>query len=170
MTTFQISKFFVELFEIKQNNMKSIDFLNHLRKKHPNLVIQGISSKYILSKSHAKKIIKISIEANNSNNLLSKNLETDILMRFACTTQISKAITKAGIKLKLAFIIVAVGKKFSVKKLYPELKPYLNSKTISSNNSNFLKNQFKISKKQIDSIYSTEPLEDLLAEKAAVLL
>ena len=170
MTTFQISKFFVELFEIKQNNMKSIDFLNHLRKKHPDLVIQGISSKYILSKSHAKKIIKISIEANNSNNLLSKNLETDILMRFACTTQISKAIAKVGIKLKLAFIIVAVGKKFSVKKLYPELKLYLNSKTISSNNSNFLKNQFKISKKQIDSIYSTKPLEDLLAEKAAVLL
>ena len=39
----------------------------------------------------------------------------------------------------------------------------------SKNNSSFLKKQFKITKKQIDSVYSDSPLEDILAEKAAIL-
>ena len=102
--------------------------------------------------------------------MLSKKLETDILMRFACTTQISQAIIIAGLKSKQSSIIIALGKRSSLKKLHSELKPYLNSKTFSKNNSQFLKKQFKISKKQIDSIYSKNPLEDLLVEKAVVLL
>lgn len=168
-TIFPISKFFVELFEIKPNKIQNIDFLTDLRKKYPDLTIQGIFAKYVLSKSHAKKIIKISFEAQNNHIMLSKKLETDILMRFACTTQISKAIETAGLKPKQSSIIVALGKRSSLIKLHSELKPFLNSKTISKNNSQFLKKQFKISKKQIDSIYSKNPLEDLLVDKAAVL-
>lgn len=168
-TVFPISKFFVELFEIKPNKIQNIDFLTDLRKKHPDLVIQGIFSKYVLSKSHVKKILKISLEAKNNHNLLSKKIETDILMRFACTTQISEAIKIAGLKPKQSSIIIALGNKTSLKKLHEKLKPYLNSKTISKNNSQFLKKQFKISKKQIDAIYSKNPLEDLVVEKAAVL-
>lgn len=168
-TIFPISKSFVELYEIKPNKIKNIDFLTDLRKKYPDLAIQGIFSKYVLSKSHAKKILKLSLEAKNNQNMLSKKLETDILMRFACTTQISEAIKTAGLKPKESSIIVALGKKSSLKKLHLELKPLLNQKTISKNNSQFLKKQFKISKKQLDSVYSKSPLEDILVEKAAVL-
>ncbi len=168
-TVFQISKFYVELFEIKPNKIQNIDFLINLRKKYPDLTIQGIFAKYVLSKSHAKKILKISLEAKNNQNLLSKKLDTDILLRFACTTQISHAIETSGLKPKQSSIIIALGKKSSLKKLHSELKPYLNPKTISKNNSQFLKKKFKISKKQIDSTYSKNPLEDLLVEKAAVL-
>ena len=168
-TVFPISKSFVELYEIKPNKIKNIDFLTDLRKKYPDLAIQGIFAKYVLSKSHVKKILRISLEAQNNQNMLSKRLETDILLRFACTTQISKAIKTAGLKPKQGSIIIALGKKTSLKKLHSELKPLLNSKTISKNNSSFLKKQFNISKKQIDSVYSKNPLEDLLVEKAAVL-
>jgi len=169
-TTFQISKSFVELLHIKLNKTNSVDFLNYLRKKYPNLIIQCVSLKYILSKSHAEKIIKISIKAKNTNNMLSKKLETDILMRFACTPQISKAISRVGIKSKQSFILIAIGKKFNLKKLSSELKPHINSKNLSTNNSAFLKKQFRISKKHIDSVYSNKPLEDLLTEKATILL
>jgi tRNA threonylcarbamoyladenosine modification (KEOPS) complex Cgi121 subunit/molybdopterin converting factor small subunit len=168
-TIFSISKFFIELLEIKPNKIQNIDFLTDLRKKYSDLIIQGISSKYILSKSHAKKILKISLEAKSTQNMLSKKLETDILMRFACTTQISQAIKTAGLKPNQSSIVVALGKKSSLEKLKSDLKPYLNSKTSLKNNSQFLKKQFNISKKQIDSIYSKNPLEDLLVEKAAVL-
>jgi len=167
---FQVSKSFVELLHIELHKTNSVDFLNYLRKKYPNLIIQGVSSKYILSKSHAEKIIKISIEAKNTNNMLSKKLETDILMRFACTPQISKAISRVGIKSKQSFILIIIGKKLNLKKLYPELKPYINSKNLSTNNLAFLKKQFRISKKQMDSVYSIKPLEDLLTEKATTLL
>ena len=91
-------------------------------------------------------------------------------MRFACTTQIIRAIKTAGLKPQQSSIIIAFGKKSSLKKIQLELKPLLNSKTISQNNSNFLKKQFKISKKHLDSIESKNPLEDLLVEKAAVLV
>lgn len=168
-TTFLISKVFVELLEIKPNKIKNVDFLTDLRKKYCDLILQGILSKYVLNRTHAKKIIKISFKAKDSNNLLSQKLETDILMRFACTTQISQAIERAGLKPNQSSIIIAIGKKPSLKKLRVELKPYLKSKTLSKNNSQFLKKQFKISTKQINSVYSQNPLEDLLAEKAAVL-
>ena len=168
-TIFPISKFFIELFEIKANTIPDIDFLTTLRNKYSDLTIQGIFAKFVLSKSHVKKIINISLEAQNNHNMLSHKLETDILMRFACTTQISQAIERAGLKPNQSSIIIALGKKSSLKKLRSELKPYLNSKTLSQNNSQFLKKQFKISTKQLNSVYSKTPLEDTLVEKSAVL-
>ncbi len=101
--------------------------------------------------------------------MLSKKLEIDILMIFACTTQISKAIKTAGIKPRKNFLIMALGGKSILNMLNFELIPHLNSKIISTNNSAFIKKQFKISKKQIDSVASSSPLEDILAEKAAIL-
>ena len=166
---FQIANYSVEVFEIKPNKIKNIDFLTDLRKTYPDLIIQGIFAKYVLSKSHIKKILQISLESKKNQNMLSKKLETDILMRFACTTQILKAIKDAGLKPKQGSVIIALGKKISLKKLESELKPLLNSKNISQNNSPFLKKQFKISKKHLDSIDSKNPLEDLLVEKATVL-
>lgn len=168
-TIFPISKFFVELFEIKPNKIQNIDFLTNLRNKYSDLIIQAIFAKYILSKYHVKKIIKISLEAQKNHNMLSQKLETDILMRFASTTQISQAIERVGLKPNQNSIIIALGKKSSLKKLRSELKPYLNSKTLSQNNSQFLKKQFKISTKQLNSVYSKNPLEDILVEKSAVL-
>lgn len=167
--TITISKFFVDMLEVRSNKIPNVDFLTDLRKKYPDLTIQGIFAKYILSKSHVKKIIKISLEAKNNHNMLSQKLETDILMRFACTTQISKAIKRAGLKPNQNSIIITMGSKSSLKKLRSELKPYLNSKTLSRNNSQFLKKQFKISTKQMNCVYSKNPLEDLLVERAAVL-
>ncbi|MFQ5476251.1 MAG: KEOPS complex subunit Cgi121 [Nitrosopumilus sp.] len=40
----------------------------------------------------------------------------------------------------------------------------------SKNNNLFLKKHFKITKKQLDSTYSKNSLEDILVEKAAILL
>jgi len=166
---FQISKSIIELIEIKSRARLDVNFLIDLRKKFSNLIIQGVDSRFILSKLHAKKIIKISLEAKKNQNMLSKKLEIDILMRFACTTQISEAMKTAGMKPRKNFILVVLGNKLNLNKLYSELSPYLDSKTISTNNSIFMKKQFNISKKQIDSTSSVYPLEDLLVEKAAVL-
>jgi len=169
-TQFQINKMLIEIFEINSKSRLNVDLLDNLRKKFPNLILQGIETRFVLSKSHAKKIIQISLEAKKNQIMLSKKIETDILMRFACTTQISKAIKTVGIKTRKNFLIMALGNKSYLNKLHSELIPHLNSKIISTNNSDFIKKQFKISKKQIDSVASSYPLEDILAEKAAILL
>lgn len=165
---FNIITSHVELFEIKVNQKLDINFLDELRRKFP-LVIQAISAKYVIGKSHAEKIIAISQMAQRNKTLLSKKIEIDILLRFAGTTQIVDALERVGIKKGNSFILIAIGKKNLIEKLYKEIKPLLDTTPLSQNNQNFLRQKFNITKKQIDSITSKSPLEDLLSEKAAIL-
>ena len=146
-----------------------IDFLDDLRKKYPDLVIQGIRPCFILGPNHVKKIIAISMAAQKDGIMLSNKIETDILMRFACTKQISVAIQKVGLQRKKDFVLIITGKKQSLNKLFYEVRDHLKSNLISIKNSTFLKKEFMISKKQLETVISKTPLEDLLAEKAAVL-
>ena len=159
----------VELMNIKNNLSYPTNFLEGLRQKYPDLIIQGINSRYVLNMDHAKKIIAISLAAKKADTMLSNKLETDILMRFACTRQISDAIRKAGLQQKQDFVLVAIGKKSSLDKLFAELNRFLKLHLLSNTNSAFLKKEFSISKKQIHAVISSSPLEDLLAERAAVL-
>ena len=102
--------------------------------------------------------------------MLSKKIETDILLRFAATTQISEAIKIVGRKMNTDFLIIAIGKKSSLSRLYAELKPFLNPKPLSRNNQPFLKRQFNVSKNQLLVVQSKDSLEDIIVEKAAVLV
>lgn len=167
---FKISSDTVELFEIKKNIKLNMNFLDDLRKKFPKLIIQAISSNYILSKSHAQKIISISQIARKSNNLLSKKIETDILLRFAGTTQINDAIKRVGIMPENNFTLITIGSKTSINRFFLENKPILSKISFAKKNEYFLKKKFNITNKQLDSIISKSPLEDLLTEKAAILI
>ncbi len=167
---FKISNSYVELFDIKVNRKLDINFLDKTRKKFPDLVIQAISSNYILSKSHAEKIISISHLAKENHTLISKKIATDILLRFAGTTQIQDAIESVGIKNGNGFVIVAIGKQSVINKLFNFLNPYLSNNPLSKNNQLFLRKKFDITKTHLDSVLSKNPLEDLLVEKATILI
>ena len=166
---FSIMNSNVEIFDMVINRELDIEFLNKLREKYPYLTIQAINSRFILDVNHVKKILALSLYAKKNKTLLSKKIETDILLRFACTTQISYAIKVAGRKPKNDFVIVAIGKKLTLDKLNSDLISHLNPRPLSKNNHSFLKKQFKISKKQMSALLSSDPLEDILVEKAAVL-
>lgn len=166
---YKISSKQIQIIQIKGQKTIDVTFLDNLRKKFPKLQLQAVSSQFVLNNSHLKKILSLSIESEKKNILISKKLETDILMRFALTKQISAAISSAGIKTKTDFILIAIGNKKNLDSLYEELSS-ITIPLFSKNNDKFLKNCFKISKKQIDSVYSKNPLEDILVEKAAILL
>ena len=102
--------------------------------------------------------------------MLSKKIETDILLRFATTTQISEAIKTAGRKMNMDFLIIAIGKKSSLNRLHSELKPFLTPKPLSRNNQQFLKKQCNVSKNQLSDVQSKDSLTDVIVEKAAVLV
>ena len=157
----------VELIHIKSKHGLDESFLDSLRKKYPKLIIQAISSKFILNSNHAKKIIMLSLDSKKNNTLLSNKIETDMLMRFACTTQISDAISKAGINPNTLFTIISIGHKSIQDKLYKELEHFLSKSKINAES--FLKKEFKISKKHLNAVSSKTPLEDILVEKSAVL-
>lgn len=156
-------------FELRGNKTIDVPFLDDLRKEFSKVKIQAISSKFILNPYHLKKIISISLQSEKEQILLANKLETDILMRFASTNQITEAIKQAGIKPKSNIVLIAIGKKSDLDKIYKKLSPFTNE-IFSKDNTSFLKKHFNISKKQIDSVSSKSPLEDILIEKAAVLL
>ena len=159
----------IQIVEIKGSKETDVSFLDDLRKDFPKIKFQAISSKFILNSYHLKKILSISTTSEKEDILLSNRLETDILMRFAATKQIADAIISVGIKPKNNFILIAIGNKPILDKLYQKLNPFV-IEIFSKDNSSFLKKHFKITKKQLDSIYSKTPLEDLLIEKGAILV
>jgi len=159
----------IQIVEIKGNKKIDVSFLDNLRKEFPKIKLQAISSNFILNSYHLKKVLSISVNSEKENILLSNKLETDILMRFAATKQIAEAITLVGIKPKNNFILIAIGNKTMLDKLYRKLTPII-IEIFSKDNSSFLKKHFKITKKQLDSISSKTPLEDLLIEKGAILI
>jgi tRNA threonylcarbamoyladenosine modification (KEOPS) complex Cgi121 subunit/molybdopterin converting factor small subunit len=164
-----IGKKLIQIVEIKGNKQIGVSFLDDLRQEFPKIKLQAISSNFVLNSYHIKKILSISINSEKENILLSNKLETDMLMRFAATKQIADAITSVGIKPKNNFILIAVGNKTILDKLYQKLTPLI-IEIFSKDNSSFLKKHFKITKKQLDSISSKNPLEDLLIEKGAILI
>ena len=166
---FSLMKNMVELVRLKKTPEDPIRFIESLRARYPNLVIQGIRAPYVLNVGHAKKIIAISLSAQKADTLLSNKIETDILMRFACTRQISDAISKVGVKNNADSILIMIGKKSRIDKLFEEIEDLLVSDVFSKDSSGLIKKEFGITKKQLDCVFSKTPLEDLLAEKSAIL-
>ncbi|MGI0065516.1 MAG: KEOPS complex subunit Cgi121, partial [Nitrosotalea sp.] len=124
---------------------------------------------YVLNVGHVKKTIAISLSAKKADTLLSNKIETDILMRFACTRQIGDAISKIGIKTDTSTMLVILGKKPLLEKLFHEIEDLLESNVFSKDNSKFIQKEFKITQKELDCVISKTPLEDLLAESSATL-
>jgi len=165
---FKIYNTWIEIFNVTYGVGKNYGFLDSARKKFPDLIMEGVSSRCILSITHAKKIIGLSLSAKKHNTLLSKKLQTDILLRFAATTQISEAIKTVGIEGYDDFTIIAIGTKSSLNGLGGFLATHMISVDYKKN-SRSLQKQFKISKKHLDTVDSKTPLEDLMVEKAAIL-
>ena len=166
--TFTIKNNQIRLFEIKKVYANK-EYLLSLRKKFPKLQLQAISSKFILDKEHAKKIITISIIQKSNNHLLSDKIETDLLLRFGNTTQINEAIKNVGLSPNQNFILIAIGNKSHQIKLFESIRDDLDV-IFKKNNQNFLKNHFQISNQTLNSIESKTPLIDLLVEKASILV
>ena len=145
-------------------------FIDGLRSSNPNLHIQVISERFILGRSHAKKILSLSVESEKRGIMLANKIETDIMMRFALTTQISNAIKTVGMgrSSKGGFVVVSMGSAKNRDRLYGQLAPCV-AALFASDHTPHLAKKFKITKKMTDATTSRSPLEDILVEKAAVL-
>lgn len=167
--SFQFNKKTVKVFEIKGSKDADVNFLDFLRKKNPKLKLQAITSKFILNKSHIQKVLHISFNSEKIQTLLANKIETDILMRFANTTQIVDAIKLAGMKKNQNFFLICIGSKNLIDKLENEIKEK-KIPPFQKDNSPFLKKHFRVTKRNLETVLSDSPLEDILVEKAAVLL
>lgn len=165
----QINKYHVNVYEVDGSHLKDHSYLDDIRTKFPKILFQAISSECILSTSHIQKILAISLTAYQNNSLLARNLEMDILLRFASTTQVSDAIKKTGIKKKTSFFLIAIGSKKPLLFFHPHIQEFLTSNPFSTDTSLIIMKNYRIAKKNIDAIKSKNKLEDYLVESAAIL-
>lgn len=158
----------VHIIEIQGKKYHDIDLLEKLRVDFPKIKLQAVSSRFVLNRYHLEKIISLSILSEKKHLLLSNKFETDLLMRFAITGQISEAIKTAGIKPSQNFLLIAVGSTKALDEFFKKTD-HVAVPAFTRNNSTFLKRHFHLTQKQLDSVYSKNPLADILVEKAATL-
>ena len=168
-TRFEIEQMQVALLGVTGNTEFGSAYIDELRARHPRLTIQGVSSRYILGASHAQKIIHLSLQAQRRGILLARRLEADMLMRFACTTQIARAIERAGISAGNDFALVALGTAADLDALGAELEPFLQEEPFPQDDPGFLRKEFGITDDCLGAVLSKTPLEDILTERAATL-
>jgi len=166
---FNISNKLIQVMEIQGQKQIDITYLDTLRKQFPKIKLQAISSNFVLNNYHLKKIISLSIASDENDTLISNKLEMDILMRFAISLQISFAINSVGIKPKQNFILIALGNKKTLDALYKELNS-ISIKIFSKDHTAFIRKYFKITDKQLNTVLSKNQLEDILIEKATILI
>lgn len=148
------------------------EFLDTLRKNFPYVVVQAIYEKFVLNKDHLQKILLVSFESMFTNNILSNKLETDILLRFAGTTQISEAIKNTGLQAGKDFFLILAGKKGELQNIHEFLvqnRIQMKDDLFSMNNRPFLGRYFHITKTHLRALSDDSSFDDILVEKAATL-
>jgi tRNA threonylcarbamoyladenosine modification (KEOPS) complex Cgi121 subunit/molybdopterin converting factor small subunit len=105
MADLQIS--IIGVVEIPMDPGKLIDTV---RDNNRNLSIQAVNSGAIYGVDHVLGVIRIVLEAEKRRIMLASKRETELLMRLACTNQISKAIKRAGLKKGMSGCFIALSK------------------------------------------------------------
>jgi tRNA threonylcarbamoyladenosine modification (KEOPS) complex Cgi121 subunit/molybdopterin converting factor small subunit len=72
--------------------------LDSLRKAHDGVFIQAVRADSIFGKEHALRILAIVVEARKRGVMIANRPETELLLRLACTNQISEAIERVGLE------------------------------------------------------------------------
>ncbi len=140
-------------------------FLDSLRKQY-NAVIQIIDMDAVVDREHIEEIIKQVLEAYDKHIMVSKHIETEILLRIACTNQIYKAIEFAGAKDNKVALFIALSKDTSIiNKLIRNLD--LNDIYYSQNYDKLLE-YHNITDDQLDAILD-DSIRSLLLEKANLI-
>lgn len=92
-----------------------------LRPQFPGVYIQSVDRDFVLDSEHLRRILEISVAAHDTDTMLTDHIETDILLRLALTTQISAAISQAGVASGPA-IVIALGNDTTVQRLAKHLE------------------------------------------------
>jgi tRNA threonylcarbamoyladenosine modification (KEOPS) complex Cgi121 subunit len=95
----KLCDFFVSIIAFgRSESINSIRLMDEVRSISGNTYIQGFNTKVIFGKEHLIEALKITLEALKRGITVANRPEVDLMLRIACTNQISEAIRYAGIK------------------------------------------------------------------------
>jgi tRNA threonylcarbamoyladenosine modification (KEOPS) complex Cgi121 subunit/molybdopterin converting factor small subunit len=81
--------------------------VDHLRGINKDVLVQAASADAVFGVDHALGALRIALEAEKRKIMLANRVETELLLRIACTNQISEAMKNAGLKTGSAGCIIA---------------------------------------------------------------
>ncbi len=87
------------------------EFLEKLRKANRKCLIQAVNAASIFGVDHVLEVLRIVVEARMRGIMIADKVEAELLLRIACTRQISEAIRRAGLRSGVAACIIALASK-----------------------------------------------------------
>lgn len=84
--------------------MRTIDardagkLLDRLRAENPDVMIQAADASAVYGRDHALGVLDIALEAMQRKVMIANRPEAEVLLRLACTDQISEAIKRARLR------------------------------------------------------------------------
>lgn len=72
--------------------------IDSMRTAHPNVMVQAADAQVVYGQEHALGALYIAIEALERKVMIANRPEAEVLLRLACTDQISEALKRAGLK------------------------------------------------------------------------
>jgi tRNA threonylcarbamoyladenosine modification (KEOPS) complex Cgi121 subunit/molybdopterin converting factor small subunit len=82
--------------------------VDRLRAEHQGISIQAVNADAVYGIDHLLGILRMTLEAEKRKVMLANKRETELLLRLACTGQISDAIKRAGLKNNSAGCFIAI--------------------------------------------------------------
>jgi tRNA threonylcarbamoyladenosine modification (KEOPS) complex Cgi121 subunit len=73
--------------------------IDRFRSEHPRVMIQAVDAQAVYGQDHAIGAVYMAIEALERNIMMANRPEAEVLLRLTCTDQISKALSKSGLKI-----------------------------------------------------------------------
>jgi tRNA threonylcarbamoyladenosine modification (KEOPS) complex Cgi121 subunit len=108
---FKLSNFHISIFYCgKLESVNGTKLVEQIRHRFENVYIQGINTEAIFGQPHVVEALKITLESLKRGIMAANRPELDLLLRISCTTQISKAISHAGIKSEKSVCFVMFSK------------------------------------------------------------
>jgi tRNA threonylcarbamoyladenosine modification (KEOPS) complex Cgi121 subunit len=148
------------------------EFIDSIRALEPRVTIQVLNTDNIL-REQVIEVVKQSIEARKRSILLADRIEIDIMLRLACTEQISKAIELIGLRRGVNnALVVALGEDDVVSRLGERLSSMLHTTEFKEISYNDLQLLHGIDEGEVSSVIAESDLEALigiLAERANLL-
>ena len=96
---FKLSSFHVSIFHCGElESVNGTELVEQIRHHFENVYVQGLNTEAIFGLLHVVEALKITLEALKRGIMAANRPELDLLLRISCTSQISKAISHAGIK------------------------------------------------------------------------
>ncbi|MFQ5969719.1 MAG: KEOPS complex subunit Cgi121 [Nitrososphaerales archaeon] len=150
------------------------EFIQMLHAINSHVAIQAVNSDFVAGIAHVLNILQQSLEAKKRGILLSKRIEIDILLRFACTNQIRKALDDIGLKNGVNnALVIAIGNMNDLETIYNYLQSnYILSDdvlTLSKRKLKLLVKVHNIPEEEIKASAGNHKLASVLAERANLL-